>query len=265
MRFRRWDWIGRVFWFWYGTGLVLMLLGPVPKALAFSNGLFLFWFALYACTVYAKPQEGPTSLRLRPSSLRGAAAIFGTAAGSFVLEGIGVKTGWPFGSYRYTGLLGAGWAGVPAAVSAAWVGVVVTALVLASPVSRSRWSRALLTGAWALAFDLVLDPVAFARGFWIWEEPGRYYGVPFHNFLAWFAAAALFSLLFPWRETQARQVRQARRLLQAMLLLFGLLALKEGLLAPAGLAAVWILTAEWGRKDDTCSSKSRVQDSVQPL
>ena len=39
--------------------------------------------------------------------------------------------------------------------------------------------------------DLVLDPAAVSLGFWAWDEPGWYYGVPLVNFLGWVASGGI--------------------------------------------------------------------------
>ena len=50
-------------------------------------------------------------------------------------------------------------------------------------------------------FDLVLDPGATALGFWIWENGGWYYNVPWMNFFGWMVTSLLafggFYMLFP--------------------------------------------------------------------
>jgi uncharacterized membrane protein len=36
-------------------------------------------------------------------------------------------------------------------------------------------------------FDLFIDPIAVAAGYWVWFKPGRiYYGIPLLNYVGWF-------------------------------------------------------------------------------
>ncbi len=235
MRFN--SWLAQLFWFWYAVGLALMLFYRVPEALGFSNGLFLFFYAVYAVSHLQGSLAGV---------LRMAAAI-GIAA--FLLEGVGAATGYPFGHYRYSPTLGLAFFGVPVAIAAAWIAVVVQGCMLAAPSSRAL--RALSAGGYAVMLDLVLDPVAHARGFWEWPSHDAvvaFHGVPWTNYAAWFAAAALLSLLVPAKYVASGERQHAARLYQAMLLMFGLLAAKEALWGAAAVAACGMLWTEYRRR-----------------
>jgi uncharacterized membrane protein len=231
------SWIARIFWFWYIVGLILMLFYRVPEALGFSNGLFLFFYAVYA----ASQLTGSIA-----SVLRTAAAI---GIAGFLLEWVGAATGYPFGGYRYSPTLGLAFFGVPLAIAAAWIAVVIQGCMLAAPSARAL--RACSAGGYAVMLDLVLDPVAHARGFWEWDAHDAvvaFHGVPWTNYAAWFAAAALFSLLVPAQDVARGERRHAARLYQAMLLMFGLLAVKEGLWGSAAVAACGLLWTEHRRR-----------------
>ncbi|WP_435171310.1 carotenoid biosynthesis protein [Paenibacillus glycanilyticus] len=219
---------------WYACGLLLMLTVGVPDALTFSNGLFLVLYALYALRIEAGLQEKAVIRSVR---------ALGIAAAAFLAEVLGVATGWPFGEYVYTSELGFLVAGVPITMTCAWVGVVTNAVMLAED-SSSRMTRAVKTGLWTVLLDLVLDPVASARGMWIWGDgesgaeavrnfgafgSNGYYGIPFVNFVGWFLLSALLSFLYPRRVTSADVSRRSVRLMELMLMMFGLLGIKAGL------------------------------------
>ncbi|MFD2612659.1 carotenoid biosynthesis protein [Paenibacillus gansuensis] len=244
-----------LFWGWYVIGLALLLFYHVPRALSFSNGLFLLFYAIYA--VWIDRASFRTDRRL-PYRLA-AVLIF-----TYALEYCGTVTGFPFGPYVYTEVLGfAPWK-VPAAISFAWVGVMMSALTLST--AQTKTGRALQAGGYAVLFDLVLDPVAAKLGFWTWGTEGvplAFYGVPLQNFAAWFAAAALLSLLFPIKAVnrtlaEHRGRREALRLYQGMLLMFGLLAWKEGLVVPGLMSFVMIIFTEGNRTYDTGQQKQTV-------
>ncbi|WNQ10021.1 carotenoid biosynthesis protein [Paenibacillus aurantius] len=219
-----------VFWFWYAAGLLLMLFYKVPEALGFSNGLFLLFFASYAVFLETRTGRGIPGIVFRTTLV---------AAVTFGVEAMGVATGFPFGSYAYTDVLGIAAGGVPLAIACAWIGVMVTMLLLAE--DGPRWVRALQVGGGLLLFDLVLDPVAYARGFWVWEGTGVYAGIPWTNFASWFLIAALLSFVYPRRTVPAPVRREAGLLYGLMLVMFALLGIKEGMLLPAGFAAVGLL------------------------
>lgn len=48
------------------------------------------------------------------------------------------------------------------------------------------WQAPLLTSAIAVVFDLFIDPVAVAAGYWVWFVEGTvYYGIPLLNYVGW--------------------------------------------------------------------------------
>jgi putative membrane protein len=58
-----------------------------------------------------------------------------------------------------------------------------------------------LGSALLTAWDLFLDPQMTGEGYWRWERPGRYRGIPGSNYLGWFASGlgviALLDRLLP--------------------------------------------------------------------
>ncbi|WP_424768092.1 carotenoid biosynthesis protein [Paenibacillus sp. sgz302251] len=251
-----------LFWFWLVIGLALMLFYKVPEPLGFSNGLFLVFFALYALALEQKASGGVNKQLYLRALLVGAF--------TFVLEWVGTETGWPFGRYEYSETLRFWDGGVPLAIAFAWIGVMSSGVLLSR--ASNRITRAIQVGLFALAFDLVLDPVAFAQQFWIWSEEGAfgtYYGVPLQNFAAWFVTAALLSLFYPLQEGGVAEpgsvYGEAVRLYQGMHAMFGLLAFKEGLWGPFLLAIIIIVALEGGLRIDRSKQKQNVRPSVSRL
>lgn len=127
---------------------------------------------------------------------------------SYLVEFAGVTTGFPFGRYTYTPILGLQLGGaVPLAIPFAWLLVVPGALMAAAPLGRAAVPVAALL---ALMLDLLLEPVAaHVTGYWQWIDQGPYYGVPSQNFAAWGATAlvlaALTHLLVPSLGRGARE------------------------------------------------------------
>ncbi len=127
-----------------------------------------------------------------------------TLAGTWGVEWLGSSTGVPFGRYAYTGALQPQLGGVPLLIPLAWLMMLppawATADALLAPFRGrlGRWQRPLsaaLAGGAFTAWDLYLDPQMVARGLWVWERPGGYFGIPWVNFLGWWGAAALLTLL----------------------------------------------------------------------
>ena len=129
-------------------------------------------------------------------------------------ELIGTSTGWPFGSYEYTDLLGPKVLGkVPFTIPLSWFYMGFTSYLLASVIvsrvssvaTRGRMWWTLALGAWLLmAWDLALDPAMVRNNvfpFWQWYTHGVYFGMPLQNFAGWWAVGFLFMGIsrFFWR------------------------------------------------------------------
>jgi bisanhydrobacterioruberin hydratase len=126
----------------------------------------------------------------------------GTFLVTFFLEVAGVQTGVVFGAYRYGNVLDPSLFGAPLVIGFNWVLVVLGSACVADwviqriPAPPHTFSADLvfsgITGAVAVGFDVLLEPVAIALGYWSWD--GGY--VPAHNYIAWFVIsfAAAFVL-----------------------------------------------------------------------
>jgi putative membrane protein len=65
------------------------------------------------------------------------------------------------------------------------------------------WQVPVLAAVVAVAFDLFIDPVAVAAGYWVWlKEANVYYGIPLLNFVGWFVLMGLapFGWIFIARQ-----------------------------------------------------------------
>ena len=116
---------------------------------------------------------------------------------SYLAEFVGSSTGIPFGKYHYTGLLQPQLAGVPLLIPLAWMMMLPPAWAIAKTIlgeSRPRWAFVLLSALAFTAWDLFLDPQMVGWGFWVWETPGAYFGIPLSNYLGWIVVSALISL-----------------------------------------------------------------------
>jgi len=125
---------------------------------------------------------------------RAAAALVGTATlGGFAVEAVGVATGFPFGTYDYSGQLGPKVLGVPLIIPLAWTWMAWPAWLAALRLARSRAARVALAAAGLAAWDLFLDPQMVAEGYWVWESPTPALpgvpGIPVGNYLGWLGFA----------------------------------------------------------------------------
>jgi uncharacterized membrane protein len=139
-----------------------------------------------------------------PRALSAAAAAF---ALGLAAEWAGTRTGFPFGAYRYTGLLRPAFGTVPLVVPLAWAAMGLPGYAVGATVARTRAGR-IAAGAVALtAWDLFLDPQMVRDGFWRWAHPGPYQGVPLSNFAGWLLVSAVLMAVFDGLlKPQSRQL-----------------------------------------------------------
>ncbi|MFF3868421.1 carotenoid biosynthesis protein [Micromonospora sp. NPDC001898] len=127
---------------------------------------------------------------------RAAAALVAVATGGgFAIEALGVATGFPFGSYDYSGELGPKLAGVPLIIPLAWTWMAWPAWLTAARLAPPGVGRVALAAVGLAAWDLFLDPQMVAEGYWVWRGatpalPGLP-GVPVSNYLGWLLFAVL--------------------------------------------------------------------------
>ncbi|WP_433377401.1 carotenoid biosynthesis protein [Actinoplanes sp. CA-142083] len=127
---------------------------------------------------------------------RAALALVGTATlGGFAVEAIGVATGFPFGTYDYSGELGPKLLDVPLIIPLAWTWMAWPAWLAAIRLSRSRQARIAIAAVGLAAWDVFLDPQMVAEGYWRWQDPTPALpgveGVPLGNYLGWLGFALL--------------------------------------------------------------------------
>lgn len=117
--------------------------------------------------------------------------FFGIAGGLFIVEWWGVKSGFPFGNYLYTEVLGFAVAGVPLAIAVSWYTTVMITRRLAQWLlpesSNSTMTVALVAGALTVALDIVLEPMASSVSYyWLWADGV----IPFQNYVSWLVLTA---------------------------------------------------------------------------
>ncbi len=114
-----------------------------------------------------------------------------TVGGALAVHAVGVRTGWPFGSFTYGGTLGLTVAGVPIVVPLAWAAIAYSALLAGR---RIGGRYAALVGAIALAsWDLFWDPLMVSDGHWRFDNVTfTVHGipaVPVSSFAGWLVVA----------------------------------------------------------------------------
>jgi uncharacterized membrane protein len=155
-------------------------------------------------------------------------------------ENLSILTGFPFGRYYYTEVLGPKLFLVPVLIGGAYAGAGYLSWIVAhvlldrmGPSDRfAIWALPIVSAVLMVSWDLSLDPSASTVGkSWIWIDGGGFFGVPFQNFMGWYLTVFLFLAPFS-RYQSTRPVRESRSRdfwAQAIIMYF-LLGLRDPLL-----------------------------------
>lgn len=123
-----------------------------------------------------------------------------------IFENSGVRTGFPYGHYYFTDLMGPKFPVVPIMLGLAYVGMAYLSWALAglilgrAQVSLVGWrvvTMPLVAACILVAWDLSQDPVwSTILHAWIWLSGGAYFGVPVTNFFGWYLTVYIIYQLF---------------------------------------------------------------------
>ncbi len=164
----------------------LVVLVQIPYPLLDGEGLRLLTIATVLVTVSASLAHAAVAHGVRTA----VTVLVAVGATTLVLEAVGVRTGYPFGRYEYSGTLGPELLGVPLLVPLAWT-MLAYPLLLAARVTCAR-VPALVVPATAVGlagWDLYLDPQMVDAGHWTWAYPSPHLpgveGIPLTNLAGW--------------------------------------------------------------------------------
>ena len=99
---------------------------------------------------------------------------------SYVMEEIGVRTGFIYGHYHYSNMLGPKLGSVPMMIPLAWFMMIYPSWRVAGVLARAidsdsllgRSTQALIAAMVMTAWDMVMDPGNTVAGLWVWERGG---------------------------------------------------------------------------------------------
>jgi uncharacterized membrane protein len=122
-------------------------------------------------------------------------------SGTF-FESLSLRTGFPFGHYYFTDLMGPKLFQLPILLALAYLGMgylswILALAILGHKTEQPRGLRLVLLPLIAscimVAWDLSMDPVwANIDHAWVWKQGGSYFGVPISNFLGWSLTTYVF-------------------------------------------------------------------------
>lgn len=89
---------------------------------------------------------------------------------------------------------------VPLGVVLSW-GIIIYAVVsTARKLGMPHFYTALTAGLLAAGLDFVTDPAFVSLGFWVWVNPGPWYGIPWDNYVGWFLFVASYTYMLEISE-----------------------------------------------------------------
>lgn len=132
---------------------------------------------------------------------------------SLAAELVGTGTGYPFGTYAYTPLLGWRVGGrVPFPIPVSWFYMLYASLAICGALLRAddswrgrvRW--ALVGGAVLTAWDVAMDPAMVVTNHWQWQQPAGdgvwgllarpvFHGMPLSNWFGWLVTGSVIAFL----------------------------------------------------------------------
>jgi len=112
---------------------------------------------------------------------------------ALILENIAILTGFPYGNFAYGALIGKQIGYVPWTVGFAWTPILFGAISITQKLQKTTnfFIHIGLAAVLMTALDIVLDPASVSLGFWIWNNPVGFYGVPWSNFGGWLLSSVL--------------------------------------------------------------------------
>jgi len=164
-----------------------------------------------------------------------------------ILENLSILTGFPFGHYHFTDVMGPKLFAVPILLGLAYVGMGYISWTLArvilgdggGPLAGSRVvTRPLVAAFVMVAWDFSQEAVwsNLVRG-WRWHDGGAYFGVPLSNFFGWYLTVYLIYQAFAF-TARAKAAMDSRFWLTAVLF-YGVSALGNLLVpGPPGVSMV---------------------------
>ena len=189
-------------------------------------------------------------------TLKGMAAFTGFCLGAgAICESLSLCTGFPFGHYYFTSLMGPKVFHVPILLILAYLGMgycswilgllilgyrnqpLTGARVIALPVLAS-----LIMLAWDLSMEAIWSTIDRA---WIWRDGGMFFGVPLSNFLGWYFTAYLCYQAFALycRFTPVQPAPDSRSYWRAAILCYGVCAFGNLLIFREGLFPTAVIDA----------------------
>lgn len=119
-------------------------------------------------------------------------SVFLIAFTGFLIEVVGIKTGYVFGYYRYEPVMGYKLWETPLILMAYWFIVIYVTRQVAEMIARDTFLVSVLASGLLLLLDYFMEPFAMKFGLRTWNE-GR---IPMHNYIGWFVSSIIVQYIY---------------------------------------------------------------------
>jgi putative membrane protein len=121
-----------------------------------------------------------------------ALSAFMVGACGFMLEVLGVNTGWIFGYYQYGPTLGYDIWNTPLMMFVNWLTTVYITRQVAEMIASDTVLVPAIAAALMVLLDFFIEPFAIKNGMWLWNSVE----VPLQNYIAWFVLGFVLQYMF---------------------------------------------------------------------
>ena len=169
-----------------------------------------------------------------------------------LFESMSLRTGFPFGHYRFTDLMGPKLFELPVLLALAYVGMGYVSWILGLVILECQSDRlsgkkvillpliaSFIMTSWDLSMDAVWADIDHA---WVWRDGGLYFGVPISNFCGWLLTTYTFYQLFAqYLKNRPLPIQPETQFWHLPILFYAASAIGNLLVvAPASLGAVFV-------------------------
>ncbi len=213
--------------------LALIHRKPFQLAICLLLAFFVYGMGTF---LIINPQTRPEALRMTPLALMLTVSVLFFFAESrytwtmvasftfialigFLVELIGVQTGWIFGRYQYTSHFGVRWWDTPPLIGINWLFLTYAWAAVVHNSGNAPKHRMLWAAAGMLAYDLLLEQAAPLMQLWHWK--GGH--IPLSNYLAWFGLALFFQWILHFNRIDTRNSLALPLLLLQLVMYLGII------------------------------------------
>jgi putative membrane protein len=195
----------------YAVGIVSVLTGHADDLmkLTFFNLLFATALLLFNAEEIGKTYLGWFLI---------------VALAGYLVELLGIETGWVFGEYQYGSGLGLKLFDVPFIIGINWAVLVFASAAIVNEFLIPGWLKAALAATIMVLYDVLLEPVAVRFDFWNWNGGA----IPMQNYIAWWIIAFLMLLGITY-FTKNLKNRIALYIIAVQAIFFIIVILQQGL------------------------------------